>query len=191
MKPGADASSYIKTPGIRSAIWSGRWCLLPTALSFLKRRSIRGTGSPGDISGGSQDGAVSALASRYFYTKDRPGAETSSPHATVYVPPPLPAHLAGRTHIVRGRRGDAGGADGPEGHAITLSLRQRAQVRQSDRGHYGIDVVQARSNPHRARARIKGCTEVFRHIRLSLCGINFFDPANSLYEFSRGPRVKE
>ncbi len=34
----------------------------------------------------------------YFYTKDRPGAETSSPHATVYVPPPLPAHLrAGHT----------------------------------------------------------------------------------------------
>lgn len=34
----------------------------------------------------------------YFYTRQRPAAETSSPHATVYVPPPLPAHLrAGHT----------------------------------------------------------------------------------------------
>jgi len=29
----------------------------------------------------------------YFYTRQRPEAETSTPHATVYVPPPLPPHL--------------------------------------------------------------------------------------------------
>jgi hypothetical protein len=29
----------------------------------------------------------------YFYSKERPTAETASRHATVYVPPPLPAHL--------------------------------------------------------------------------------------------------
>ncbi len=34
----------------------------------------------------------------YFYTRERPAAETSSPHATVYVPPALPPHLcAGHT----------------------------------------------------------------------------------------------
>lgn len=29
----------------------------------------------------------------YFYTRDRPASETSGPHATVYVPPPLPSHF--------------------------------------------------------------------------------------------------
>ncbi len=29
----------------------------------------------------------------YFYTKDRPPAETARPHGTVYVPRPLPGHL--------------------------------------------------------------------------------------------------
>jgi len=34
----------------------------------------------------------------YFYTRERPALETSSPHATVYVPPQLPTHLcAGHT----------------------------------------------------------------------------------------------
>jgi hypothetical protein len=34
----------------------------------------------------------------YFYTRERPASETSSSHATVYAPPPLPAHLsAGHT----------------------------------------------------------------------------------------------
>ena len=34
----------------------------------------------------------------YFYTRERPAPETSSPHATIYLPPPLPAHLrAGHT----------------------------------------------------------------------------------------------